>query len=512
MSSPGISFPTIPSNIRVPGVYFDFAATGQPSAGNQNSLLIGNTVTAQPALPVYVANIAQGVALFGAGSILARMVEAYLTADPNATLYALPVADAEGGTAASGSFAFTGTATAAGSLSLYVGEQLVSVAVTVGMTAAQLATAVVAAINAWTSANGVALPVTAAIDETHNYQADLTANNKGTPGNSITLGLNYYGAQQNQSTPAGITVAIVAMSGGETDPTTSGFAAALGSTNYDFIAMPWSTTQALNDFQTLLESRWAYSNMAYGGAFTAKMDADATGATNIAFGLDRNDQHMVCISYEPSPSTPWAVAAAAMGAFAQSSRADAARPTQTLPIPGILAPPETGQYSFPTQNTLLNSGMALMQYNSDGTCAIRRMVTTYQKNGAGAPDVTYKDAETLYALMYGVRYTVSYIKDVAPRAKFAANGTALGPGQSFTNGLADQPIITPNGIGSLALAAYTDLVNAGQMQDVQFFKQNMLSQANATDPTRDDLLLPFTMMSGLRIVAALVQPSLSASS
>lgn len=505
----GISFPNIPqSGLNVPGSYFDFSTTGLPGDEEQNSLVIGNTVTEQPEVPVYLASIPQAVALFGAGSILAAMVEKILTADPNATLYGLPMADAGGGTAAAGSIAFTGTATANGTLALYIAGKSVPVGVTVGMTAAQLATAAVAAINAWTSPNGVALPVTAAVDGMHTYQVDLTANNKGTPGNAIDIRLNYYGAQSSEATPAGLTVAVVAMTGGATDPTTSGFAAILGSTNYDFIAIPWSTAQALNDFQTLMAGRFLYSNASYGGVFSAKMDADATGSTNIAFGADRNDQHMLCVSYEPAPPPPWEVAACFCGAFAQSSRADPARPTQTLALPGLLAPPATARYTFATQNTLLGSGMALMKYSASGSCSIMRAVTTYQKNSAGQPDVTYKDAETLYTLMYDVRYLGAGFQSIYPRAKIIADGSSIGPGSSFNNGLPDQPVVTAKAALATYATLYAQLVKQTLATNMAAFLANSRILQNAEDPTRFDTLLALVLPSGLRVTANLVQASL----
>lgn len=509
---PAIGFKNTPANVKVPFSYFEVGAGNAGSSEVQNSLIIANTVTAQPAVPVWVPTVAQAVALFGAGSLCAAMVEKYLGADPNGALYVLPMADAGGAVAAAGQILFTGPATAAGSLALYIAGRSVAVAVTAGMTAAQLATAVAAAITAWVSPNGVALPVSAAVDGVIPAQVNLTAKNKGTQGNSIDIRLNYFGAQGNEATPAGITAAVTAMAAGATDPDLTGLDAILGDFNYDFIAIPWNTAPQLNAMKTLMANdtgRWSYNRQDFGGVWAAKMDADATGATNIAFGITRNDPHVTCVSYEPAPPAPWDVAAAYMGAAADSLRADPARPLQTLSVPGLLAPPKTGRYTWATQNTLLSSGMALMGYNPDGTCVIKRAVTTYQKNPAGVSDLSMLDTETLYSLMAFIRQQKDALSIAFPRSKLADDGVSFGAGTTFTNGQADQPITTPNGIKAVCIATYARQVQAGLVEDVKTFGAGLIVQRNANDASRVDMLLDPILVSGLRVLAVLVNFFLS---
>lgn len=508
----GIGFKTIPANVKVPFSYFEVGAGQGGGVDQQNSLIVANTITVQPALPVWVPTVAQAIALFGAGSLAAAMVEEYLLADPVGALYVLPMADAGGGVAATGKLSFTGPATAAGSLALYIAGRVVNVAVTAAMTAPQLATAVAAAINASISSNGVLLPVSAAVNGVNNFEVDLTARNKGTQGNAIDLRLNYYGSLSGEAVPAGIAVAITAMANGATDPDITGLDAILGDTNYDFIAVPWATATQLNALQTLMSDnggRWAFNRQVYGHVFAAKMDADATGATNIAFGLTRNDRHLTCVSYEPSPPAPWLVAAGFMGAAAQSLRADPARPLQTLSIPGLLAPPRNARYTWATQNTLLSSGMALMQYNADGTCSILRSVTTYQKNAANVPDASFLDAETLYSIMKFVRGMKAAWGRAFPRAKLADDGTNFGAGTTFKKGRPDQPITTPKGVKAVAIAQYMVFISEGLCENVDLFADGLIVQRNANDASRVDVLLDPIFVSGLRVLAAMVEFYLS---
>jgi phage tail sheath gpL-like len=507
-----IGFKTIPANTKVPFAYFEVGAGSGVGNQQQNSLLIGNTITVQPATPVLVPTVAQAIALFGAGSVLAQMVEKYLQGDPNGALYALPLADAGGGVAATGKLSFTGPATAAGALSLYIAGNLVSVAVTAAMTAPNLATAVAAAINAWISANGVALPVSAVVDGVNNFDVNLTARNKGTQGNGIDIRLNYFGPASNEATPAGITVAVTAMTNGATDPDITGLDAILGDENYDFIAVPWSSATQLNALQTLMANatgRWSFNRQDYGHVWAAKPDADATGATNIAFGATRNDPHVTLVSYEPAPTAPWLVAAAFMAAAAPSLRADPARPLQTLTVQGILAPAKGARYTWPTKNSLLSTGMALMSYNADGTCAILRAVTTYQKNPQGVPDASFLDAETLYSLMSFIRGQKQALSITYPRAKLADDGTNFGAGTTFKNGGPDQSITTPNGIKATCIARYSQQVADGLVEDTATFAKGLIVQRNSQDASRVDLLLDPIFVSGLRVLAVLVNFYLS---
>jgi phage tail sheath gpL-like len=371
--------------------------------------------------------------------------------------------------------------------------------VTAGMTAAQVVIAIVAAINAIpglpATGSGSVSPVT------------LTADNKGTLGNSIDIRLNYFGVQQGESTPAGLTLTVTAMAGGATDPDLGGLDPILGDVNYDFIALAgYNTTTLLNEIQTLMSNssgRWSWTRANYGHVWTAKMDADATGATNLAFGTARNDPHVAAVTYEPAPPPPWAVAATWLGAVAPALKADPARPVQTLTLPGLLAPPKSGRYTKSTRQSLLSSGLATMTYNSDGTCQIQRCVTTYQKNPAGAADQSYLDTETLYQLMFIARFRVNRIAQKFPRAKLAADGTNFGF-QGVASGETPN-IVTPSVMRSELIAQYAELIDLGICQDMDDYKAGLVVQLNANDASRLDVLDDPILIGGLRVTAILEQ-------
>src|SRR6266702_2641937 len=156
-----VPFKQIPQNLRT-GLFFAEIdnSHANTAVANQRALLIGPMTTGAAAqnVPLLSAGTGDANTQFGANSVLALMTAAYRQNDTFGELWCLPLADAAGATAATGSIAVTGAPTANGTLALYIAGQLVSVAVAAGQTTAQVATAIAAAINAIPG-----MPVTAAV-------------------------------------------------------------------------------------------------------------------------------------------------------------------------------------------------------------------------------------------------------------------------------------------------------------------------------------------------------------
>jgi phage tail sheath gpL-like len=507
-----IPFSQIPQTNLTPFYFVEFDNSNTGVAGNapQNSLLVGQTINAVPATIVYVPSANFAANLFGAGSMLARMAAWYYDADPEGTLYAFPLADAGGSAAATGTFAFAGTATANGTLFLMIGGEEVQVGVTTGQTATQIATACVTAINAFTDVNGMFLPVTAT---SSTGTVTLTARNKGTVGNTIGLALNFYGSANNESTPAGVTVTVTAMASGATDPDLAGLAAAMGQTNYDFIMIGgYTETTQLNEVQTALSfngGRWGYAQQLFGHAWTAfQSTAGASGTDLLTFGAGRNDPHTCVIGYEQaSPSPTSEVCAAGVGAFAQASKAQPARPEQTLVLPGIVAAPTSSRFGFNTVNTLLSTGIAQLTAQPGGGQQWLRSVTTYQQNSFGQTDRSYLDASVLFMIMFYVRQQKANLTQKFPRAILVQNGTSFGQMANFGT---DTPVIvTPNILEAELVSFYTRMCPGGDLptivQDPAGYAAGLQVQINGLNPNRADILDDPIFVGGLRMIAVLNQ-------
>jgi phage tail sheath gpL-like len=382
--------------------------------------------------------------------------------------------------------------TVTGVLSLYIAGQLVSLVVTPTMTAAQIATALVAQIGTLPD-----LPVTAAVDGTTATKANLTAKNKGLAGNDIDLQLNYGGTAAGEATPTGLAVTITAMASGATNPSTLSAALAnLGDKEFDFIAFPYTDATSLNAIKSFLSTqtgRWSWSEQLYGGAYCAYR---GTLGTLTTFGVTRNDEHVSVMGFNGSPTPSWVIAADITAAVAISARADPAQPLQTVTLATMQPPPLPLRFALTDRNTLLFDGISTFAVGDDGTVSIENLITTYQKNSFGDADDSYLEVETMNTLTFVLRDLKSVITTKYARKKLAADGTRVVPG---TN------VVTPSMIKADLIARYQKLEENGFVQGSTVFAQGLIVQQNSQNPNRVDVLYPAILIDQLRVLALLMQ-------
>ncbi|CAL8476404.1 phage tail sheath subtilisin-like domain-containing protein [Caballeronia sp. S22] len=487
-----VPFQSVPANNRVPFFYaeFDNSQAGYFSQ-SLRTLLIGQKLAAGTGVanvPQLVSRTDQAKTLFGVGSMLARMHAKYREGDTSGEVWCIALDDPGAGVAATGSFAITGTATAAGTLSAYIGAERVQVAVAAADTAATLATALAAAINANTD-----LPVTAAAST---GTVALTARHKGALGNDLLLQMNMQGAAGNESTPAGLSVSVTAMNGGTATPSLTSAIAAMGDDEYDFIIQPYADTTTLDLFRTAMNDttgRWAWNRQIYGHVYSALR---GTFSALQAAGVARNDQHMTVADMSTLlPNPVWEYAAAFGARNAVFIAADPARPTQTGELTGITAAPASNRFIQTERQTLLNSGIAT-SYVSGGVVRIERAITTYQKNLWGQTDPSYLDSETMHQLAAIIRRLRSVITTKYPRHKLADDGTRFGAGAA---------IVTPSVIRGELASVYAQMEDEGLVENAKAFAENLIVERNADDPNRLDVLFPPDLVNQLRVFAVLAQ-------
>ncbi|KTS70601.1 phage tail sheath subtilisin-like domain-containing protein [Pantoea stewartii] len=486
-----VSFPAIPSDLRVPLFWAEMdnseANTTQDSApalliglASSGSTIVKNKLTLMPS-----AALAGKVA--GRGSQLARMVAKYRSVDPFGELWVIAVSEPDGD-AAKGSVTLTGNAQASGTLNLYVGAVRIQAAVVTGDAPATIAATLAAAVNA-----NADLPVTASAAS---GVVTLTARHKGLTGNSIPLTMNYYGTVGSETTPDGVNVAITAMTGGNGSPLLTATVAAMGDEPFDFIGSPFSDSASLatlalemNDFS----GRWSYARQLYGHVYTAKI---GTLSELVAFGDTMNNQHITVAGYEPGVQTAAdELVALRTARNAVFIRNDPARPTQTGELTGALPAPAGSRFMLTEQQSLLKHGIATA-YTEGGVLRIQRDITTYQKNAYGVADNSFLDSETLHTSAYVIRQLKSVITSKYPRHKLASDGTRFGPGQA---------IVTPAVLKGEMCSSYRTMERAGIVENFDLFKQHLMVERNASDPTRVDVLFPPDYVNQLRVFALLNQ-------
>ena len=496
-----IPFAQVPNQLRTPLFFVEFDnSMANTATETQRTLIIGqmmSTGSGTPDIPQRVSSSNMVGEMAGRGSMLHGMMTAYLQNDPASEIWVLPLADDKGAmTVASGSIEVATVATETGVISLYIGGIRIQQAVVATDAKDAIATALVAAINKKTE-----LPVTASVAQGATDTVSLAAKNKGAHGNKIDIRLNYQGVQGGEVMPAGLTLTITAMGGGAGAPEFTGALANLQDKTFDFIVSPYDDTTSLDVLKAFLSDvggRWAWDKQLYGHAFSITAGTYAELGTK---GETRNNQHETLLGIYKSPTPPYFWSAAYTGAIAQSLRNDPGRPTQTLPVYGVLAPALEDRLELTERNNLLFSGISTFTVDDDGTVRIENIITTYQKNAYGDADDSYLQIETLFNLMFVVRYLRTQVTSKFGRMKLAADGTRFAPGAA---------IVTPNVIRADQIAEYQTLEYNGYVQDSAGFAKGLRVEKNAQNPNRVDVLWTGVLMNQLRIFALLNQFRLQA--
>lgn len=483
-----ISFDTLPITLRLPGTYVEFAPGARgPLDIDQKLLLIGQKTAAGTATaeePVLLTHPDQAVELFGAGSVLARMYAKAHANNSYTETWALPLDDDDAAVAASGTLAFGGAVTAAGTLALYIGGARARLAVAAGDTPAEVAAAVAAVVNADAS-----LPVTAAVADA---TVTVTAKNKGLLGNGITLSHSYY---VQEKLPTGLTLTITAMASGSANPDISDALAAISGLDFDYFCCPYTDTANLTVLRDDLETRWSWQKQSHGHGISA---AKGTAGTLQSLGDSLNSQHISVMGAGKAPNTPeeWAAAVAAVAAY--NLNQDPARPLQTLELKGLLPPAYTDRLDATERDLLLHDGISTFYVASDGACRIEALITTYQENLYGAPDTAYLYANTPATLAYVAQSLVAYLTSKFSRHKLADDGGPAPP--------AGMRIATPSLVRAEVIEHLTQLyTERGVVEHPAAYQDTIVAERDATDRGRVNLLLPVQLIGQLRRIFVRVE-------
>lgn len=491
-----IPFKNIPSNLRVPLFYGEVDNSRANTATEvQRTLILGQKTTSGTGTADTVALCAgsnDAATLAGVNSMLARHVSGYRKNDAIGELWIGLLADDAGGAAATGTVTFTSAATATGTFYLYLGGIRYALPVNATQNVTALAAALVALINAdltcpFTAANAAGV-------------VTLTADNKGPLGNDYPMFVNFAGLPDEAPVP-GLAATLVQMSGGTTAPSLTNLLAGIGDKAFDFIVCPYNDTTTLDALKAFLNDqtgRWSYTQQTYGHVFTAK---GGTVSARVTFGSGRNDQHATCTGAKnaPTPMSHWAACHA--GAIAASLRIDPAQPLQTAVVQDVIAPALADRDVLLDRQTLLFNGISTYTVADDGTVAIDNVITTYQRNAFGSADDSYLQIETLFNLMFQLRFLKARVTSKFARVKLADDGTPFAFGSN---------VVTPRIVKAELIAAYAELEEQGLAQDGDVFAANVVVQRNALNPNRLDILFPTILIDQLRIFAVLAQFRLQA--
>lgn len=479
-----ISFNEIPTTVRVPFVYVEFdnsRAVQGPALMPYRNLVIGQRLaagTVAALTPTRVTSAAQAKTYFGAGSMLAHMLERQLQNNNFTETWVVALDDEVAGVEAAGSIT-VGGAVSAGTIVLYIAGRRFTVGVSVGDTLTDVAAAIQTAI----AADGD-LPVTAAVDGVDDTKVNLTARHKGAFANDIDVRHSYY---DGEGLPSGLTLAIVTMAGGTSNPDVSTVWAAIGDEHYSVITMPYTDAANLTALETELADRWGALRMIEGMAFTA---ATGTHAELGTLGDSRNSPHLSIMNAAGSPTPTYEWAAAVAGVVSYHGNIDPARPFQTLTLKGVMAAKQEDRFTLQENNLLLFDGISTHMVDAGSVVHVQRLITTYKVNAQGAEDISYLDVNTPLTLAY-LRYDFrNYILRKYPRHKLANDGTRYGAGQA---------VITPKVGKAEAIARFRIWEELGLVENIDQFKNDLICERNAGDPNRLDWMLPPDLVNQFRV-------------
>lgn len=472
-----ITFEQIPSNTRIPGRYAELntrlAARGLPASDAVVVILGQKTAsgTATAGEMVQVLSDAEAGELFGQGSHLHRMVLAALEANRYmAELHCVPLADDGAGVAAAGSITFAVASLEAGTLTVYIGDDAVEVTVEAADTAAEIATALVAAIGDLPE-----LPISAAVNGGVPEKVDITAKNKGLLGNQLGIETEYSGT--------GLTRTIVAMTGGLTDPDAQDALDAIFAANVDAVVFPWNNATDLGELVTHLDSVSDGVEQRGCVGVTAH-DTTVSAATTITTGLNSG---RVTFGLLEGTRT-WSIELAAAYAAVIAGEPDLARPLNGVDLPGVHAPAQASRFTRAELTTLLANGVTPFQVGPTGKVEVVRSITTYVEDENGAADATLLDLQTIRILDYVRKALKTRLDDRFSQVKIAD--------VAHTENATDTTKIRAEILDVLYACEAIDYLEA-----VEDNQDDVVVERNESDRSRVDCQIPADVVNGLHVLA-----------
>lgn len=478
------------STVLRPKVTLDILpAIQQVSIADQKILFIGQKTSAgtatSGALVQNILNDGSEDALFGANSMLATMIRSAKKINQVTRMDAIALSDNGSAVAASGTVAFSGTATANGTLYITVGSYAnarYEVNIAVGDTAEDVGDALVAAIGDDARAIITSVNTTGSVA--------LTAVNKGIEGNSIALKV--------EGAVAGITVALTAFANGATNPVLTTLFDVIADMRYQTIVWPASYT--LSTVQSFLDERFNVdNNILDGRAVTTATD---TFANLLTLGNTYNSQNLVifannkltnadfkggslleldtvissqfaairALRFATNVSISQYVIGSTRGALdAFGGPALASLPYFNTPMLNLPIIPVGCGYSAVEIDNLNAAGVSVIGNNVTRTNVILAdVVTTYKTDVAGNPDVSYKYLNYVDTISVIREYMVNNARSRFAQTRLT-NGDVL-QGRNMANSAIISAYFTKL-YNDLSGSQYV-LTQAGE-DALAFFKQNL---------------------------------------
>lgn len=481
-----------PSN-KNPGAYFEVVfGVGPATAGDapRKVCCAGHKTSSGSAavnVPVQVFSEDEARTLFGQGSELHLMIAAALMVYPGATLWAVPLDEPGGGTAATKTIAFTsGPASADGTVVVEIAGTRIEVAIASGLTATQAAESVRDAILDLPD-----LPVTASATT---GTTTITHKTKGTRGNRVSI------RSSGSVTGLSITHASGYPSNGAGTDTLTTALAAMAPERFHLIAVAHDDATTLASWRTHVLGGAVPTEGRRQQVVAATIDTLANAIT-LATGL--NSPRLQVAWHYNADDTPSRIAAAVAAFRAQAEEIDPAAPMSRehgSVLPGIRPQPVIGDRPESSETmSALNNGLTPISLDGAGNAYIHRGITTRSQDTGGAPN---------YAVLDTAKVTVpDYIAD--DLAAWWPSFVAANPKfRSVDDPAGDPPpagVATP---GTIRVEVYARLLgyeDDGLIENVAANEPNLVVTAAASPAGRATAKIPADVIEGLYQFDATIQ-------
>lgn len=479
----------IPATTEEPFVYVEIdssQSTTGPTIKSYRALVIGQRITAEGTvvelLPTRVRSAEEAAGFFGLGSHLHAMAKAWFAVNTQTETWFIAQNDDGAAIAGTQTLTVVGTATAQGTIFLYIDGELSKIAVAIGDTATIIAAAIDAAVTAKLDSPFTSAPVVGVVT--------LTAKNLGAQANSIDVRINL---NPGEFLPAGV-VSITVATGvtGANDPDILDVWPELGDVQYDVFAIGYDGAPNLTEIDTELSDRWGPIRAIEGVAVVGTSD---TLANLITKGNGQNSRFTSIEGAELSPSSPWRWAASVAGLVALEGAKDPARPHRSLELQGIVAPNASDLFDLLERESLIAEGMATWTTDQSGRVRMSRQVTTYKTTELGIPDKAFQDITTALTLGF-LRFDLrSKILTKYPRHKLADDDNEFGPGQ---------PIVTPSTMKAEVISIARGWVELGLIENIEQFIAGVTVVRDPQNVARLNIFLPPDLVNGFLVTAATV--------
>lgn len=370
----------IDTSYKKPGSFIEVnfgAGPRSPGSASMSILLTGNKLASAPLAAATVTKVSgadEVRALAGEGSELHRMALAAYRANPIADLSIAVIASA--GTGANGTLIFTGTATADGTVEVWVSGDRLVVPVTTGDTATVVGAAVAAAINARRVLPATAANVTGTVT--------LSARQTGPRGNRIALRSKLNGA-------TGITHSAVNayLASGATIDDPQAALDAVAPLRFHYVVSPHFTAAELVKYRNSLNTS-ALPVTGKRSRFVACIPDTLANAITLSDTVNAARGELCWL--EDPDDMPGEVAAAHAATLAMYRSAKRSANMDGVTIQG--AKVQFAPDDVPTaaeQNTALNNGLTPL-LSANGALVIVRSITNYHNDPANNDDFSILDS------------------------------------------------------------------------------------------------------------------------